>query len=142
MRTAQFAILGLLLAAFGLGGCGKGSKPVNTRDGDNDRVELLGSRKVNFGGDHDTINVSMRDGTFHAIRIEVDGSDLEMWDVDVFFQNGGHEDFATRLHFEEGSWSRRIDLRGGARGIDKVTFKYKSKRRGSGRADIKLYGIH
>jgi hypothetical protein len=141
MRTAQIAVLALMLLALAACG-GRGSRPVNTQDGDNDRVELLGSKKVNFRGDFDTINVTMRDGTFHAIRIEVEGSDLEMWDVDIWFQNGGHEDAATRLHFEEGSWSRRIDLRGGARGIDKVNFKYKSKQPRTGKATIKLYGIH
>jgi len=143
MNTARIVLFGLLALVIGLSsGCGRGGKPVNTRDGDADRVELLGSRKVNFGADHDTINCNLRDGTFHAIRIEVEGSEMEMWDVDVFFLNGGHEDIATRHEFREGSWSRRIDLRGGARGIDKVTFKYKSKKPRTGKATVKLYGIH
>ena len=122
-------------------GCG-GKKAVNRVDGDDNQVELLGTRKVNFKGDFDTINVTLFEGTFHALRIDVDGSAMEMWDVDVFFSNGGHQDISTRLNFDEGSWSRRIDLTGGARGIKKVTFKYKSKKLRDGRATVKLYGIH
>jgi len=142
MRSIGVTLLALVLLATFTACGGRGNKPANTRDGDNDRVELLGTRKVDFGGDKDTIQCSAKDGTFHAIRIEVDGSEMEMWDVDVHFLNGGHEDFNTRLDFEEGSWSRRIDLRGGARGIDKVVFKYKSKKPKTGKATVKLYGIH
>ncbi len=140
--TRTSVVLLLLVSVFMLSSCGRGSRPVNTQDGDNDRVEHLGQRRVDFKGDHDTIECSLRDGTFHAIRIEVEGSELEMWDIDVFFINGGHQDVDTRVQFAEGSWSRRIDLRGGARGIDKVTFKYKSKKARTGKATVHLYGIH
>ncbi|MCB9895753.1 MAG: hypothetical protein H6839_15005 [Planctomycetes bacterium] len=144
MTTARLSVMLLLLIALGAStGCGgRGARPINTQDGDADRVELLGTRKVDFKGDFDTIMVTLKEGTFHALRIDVDGSALEMWDVDVFFSNGGHEDIATRMNFAEGSWSRRIDLRGGARGIKKVTFKYKSKKARTGKATVKLYGIH
>jgi hypothetical protein len=144
MNTAKLLLLVLVLGTLGFtAGCGKrGARPINTQDGDANRVEMLGSRKVNFRADRDTILVTLHEGTFHAIRLDVNGSALEMWDVDVFFSNGGHQDVATRLKFAKGSWSRRIDLRGGARGIRKVVFKYKSLHRGSGRATIKLYGIH
>ncbi|MCA8916391.1 MAG: hypothetical protein KDB90_13355 [Planctomycetes bacterium] len=144
MRTAQLSVLLLALLMLGVStGCGKrGARPINTQDGDTDRVELLGTRKVDFKGDFDTIMVTLKEGTFHAIRVDVEGSAIEMWDIDVFFSNGGHEDFNTRLNFAEGSWSRRIDLRGGARGIKKVTFKYKSKKLKTGKATVKLYGIH
>ena len=114
MRTAQLSVLLLALLMLGVStGCGKrGARPINTQDGDTDRVELLGTRKVDFKGDFDTIMVTLKEGTFHAIRVDVEGSAIEMWDIDVFFSNGGHEDFNTRLNFAEGSWSRRIDLRG------------------------------
>ena len=142
MNTAKLTLLALVLALLGFTPACGGKKAINRVDGDNNQVELLGSRKVNFKGDFDTIPVTLFEGTFRAIRIDVDGSALEMWDIDVYFSNGGHEDFNTRLNFAEGSWSRRIDLRGGARGIKKVTFKYKSKNVRTGRATVKLYGIH
>lgn len=140
MRTGVAVLLTLVAVLF-VSGCGGKRAAARAADADNDRVEFLGERKVNFGGDVDTILVGANDGLFRAIRIEVDGSALEMWDIDVHFGNGGHEDFNTRLHFEEGSWSRRIDLRGGERIIKKVVFKYKSKNRKTGRATVKLYGI-
>ena len=144
MHTVKFSLLLLTILALGFtAGCGgRGARPINTQDGDADRVELLGSRKVDFKADHDVIMVTLKEGTFHALRVEVEGSELEMWDIDVFFSNGGHEDFNTRVNFGQGSWSRRLDLRGGARGIKKVTFKYKSKKPRTGKATVKLYGIH
>ena len=142
MKTAQLSMFVLLLVAVLITPACGGKKAVNRVDGDDDRVELLGTRKVSFKADHDTIAVTLLEGTFKAIRLEVDGSALEMWDIDVFFSNGGHQDVDTRLVFGEGSWSRRIDLNGGARGIKKVTFKYKSKKARTGRATVKLYGIH
>lgn len=142
MKTAQLSLMLILLIAAIVTPACSGKKTINRIDGDDDRVELLGTRKVNFGADHDTILVTLLEGTFRAIRLEVDGSAMEMWDIDVFFSNGGHQDINTRLNFGEGSWSRRIDLTGGARGIKKVTFKYKSKKLRSGRATVKLYGIH
>jgi hypothetical protein len=142
MRTAQLSLVVLLLAFIGLSTSGCGKKAVRKAAEAETGVELLGTRKVTFRSERDTIPVTLFEGTFRAVRIEVEGSALAMWDVDVFFSNGGHQDFPTRVVFEEGSWSRRFDLRGDERGIKKVVFKYKSLRDGSGRATVKLYGIH
>src|SRR6266581_3212335 len=50
--------------------------------------ELLGTRRVSFTLDHDAIIVGPREGGFIAIKIEVVGGNLEMYNVKVTFGNG------------------------------------------------------
>src|ERR1700730_2273835 len=72
--------------------------------------DLLGSRRVSFTLDHDAILVGARDGWYTAIKIEVAGGTLEMYDVRLTFGNGDTWSPNTRVQFQEGSWSRTIDL--------------------------------
>ena len=103
--------------------------------------DRLGSRKVAFGGDHDTIVVTAAEGVFNAIRLEVDKGDLELWDVVVTFGDGEKFSPATRFMFDQGTHSRVIDLPGASRVIRKVDFFYKSKLR-RGHATMSLFGRH
>lgn len=145
-RTLMLCLALALCGAFVAGCGGRRPGPANreTEHRDpSDRVELLGSRKVDFRGEKDTIMVTAAEGTFEAIRLEVEGNGLEMWDVEITYGDGNKHSPATRLHFGEDSWSRRIDLPGGNRVIRKVEFKYKSQGpRREGRATIKLFGVH
>jgi hypothetical protein len=83
--------------------------------------------------------VTGREGTFRAIKVEVNGGNLEMYNIRVVFGDGEAFSPETRLAFREGSWSRTIDLPGDARVIRKVEFLYRSELR-RGRATIRLYG--
>ncbi|MCC6575547.1 MAG: hypothetical protein IT462_17345 [Planctomycetes bacterium] len=118
---------------------------VRDRDNDDrkeDRLagyELLGSRKVDFRDDNDTIEVVGNDGRFTAILFDIEDGNLEMEKVKVTFCNGEKYEPDTRLNFDENSRSRSIDLPGAARCIEKVEFDYESKGR-RGRATINLYG--
>ena len=101
--------------------------------------ELLGSREVNFTLDHDRMIVGAREGGFTALKIEVAGGALEMYDIKVTF--GNHQSFSpqTRLNFAPGSWSRTIDLPGPVRVVRRVDFWYRSKLR-RGKATVRLFG--
>jgi hypothetical protein len=103
--------------------------------------EVLGTRQVNFVGDHDTIIVTALEGRFDAIKLDVDRGDLELYDVVVTFGNGEKFSPATRYIFNEGTRSRNIDLPGAKRVIKKVDFYYRSKLR-NGRATLTLWGRH
>ena len=103
--------------------------------------EKLGSRKVNFVGDKDTIAVTAAEGLFNAIKLDVDDGDLEMYNVVVTFGDGEKFSPETRFVFEQGSRSRTIDLPGAARVIRKVEFLYRSKLK-KGRATLNLFGRH
>src|SRR5712671_3792951 len=74
--------------------------------------DLLGSRRVSFAVDRDVIDVGLPEGTFNAIRIEVDGGTLEMYNIVLTFGNGDTWSPNTRVVFRQGSWTRLIELPG------------------------------
>jgi len=104
--------------------------------------EKLGSRRVNPRAGKDTIEVTAKEGTFNAIRLDVEGGDIVLYNIKVVFENGEPFSPETRVHFKEGSLSRVIDLPGQARLIRKVEFAYEGIREGKGRAHIHLFGRH
>lgn len=97
-------------------------------------------RLVDFRVDHDAI-VAVGDGAFRAIRIDVEGGDLEMFDVKLTFANGETFSPGTRVYFREGTPSRVIDLPGDARIIRRIDFFYRSPLfGGQRRAVVHVYG--
>jgi len=94
---------------------------------------------VNFRGERDVIVVGGREGAYRAIKIEVEGGNLELYDIRLTFGDGGTWSPQTRVRFREGSWSRTIDLPGRGRVIRKIEFAYRSELR-RGRATVRVYG--
>lgn len=103
-----------------------------------DEWELLGTRRVNFAAEKDVIGAKHQ-GRFRAIKIEVEGGNLDMYNIRVVFGNGEAFSPETRVEFRQGSWSRTIDLPGDARVIRRIEFWYRSELK-RGRATIRVYG--
>ena len=101
--------------------------------------ELLGSRRVSFAAEKDVITATHQ-GRFRAIKIEVEGGNLDMYNIRVVFGDGATFSPETRVEFREGSWSRTIDLPGGARVIRRIEFWYRSELK-RGRAFVRVYGL-
>jgi len=101
--------------------------------------ELLGSRRVNFALDHDAILVGARESGFTALKLEVVGGNLEMYNIKVTFGNGQSFSPETRVQFHQGSWSSTIDLPGPVRIVRRVDFWYRSRLR-RGAATLRLFG--
>lgn len=104
-----------------------------------DEWELLGSRRVSFAAERGVIEVGVREGFFSAIKIEVAGGHLEMYNIRLTFGNGDAWSPSTRVTFREGAWSRTIDLPGPARVIRKIEFWYRSRLR-RGQATVRVFG--
>lgn len=103
---------------------------------------LLGTKVVNFRGDRDEITVGSSEGRFRKLMIKVEGNDVEMYDIQVVYGNGGRDDIPSRLTFNESSRSRVIDLRFGNRVIRKIIFKYRTiGPLREGRATVSVYGM-
>ena len=118
-----------------------GSQAGGTGGGDKEeKWEKLGSRQVDFGAEKDTINCA-GEGTFNAIRLDVEEGNLEMYNIKVTFQNDETWSPDTRYEFKQGSMSRTIDLPGTARNIRKIEFWYRSEFK-KGRATIHVFGRH
>jgi hypothetical protein len=126
----------ILAAALLLTGCAThpAPGPVALRDD----WELLGARRVSFAAEKDVIS-ARHQGRFHAIKLEVEGGNLDLYNIRVVFGDGESFSPETRVEFREGSWSRTIDLPGGARVIRRIEFWYKSELR-RGRAYVRVYG--
>ncbi|HVV85526.1 MAG TPA: hypothetical protein VHE35_20845 [Kofleriaceae bacterium] len=100
--------------------------------------EKLGERWVDGGADHDVIPVGRADGRFTTIRLKVEHSALELFDVVVVFGDGQTFSPNTRFVFGQDTWSRDIDLPGGARAIRRVEFRY-GNLPGGGKAQLELW---
>lgn len=99
----------------------------------------LGERWVEGRRDRDVISVGRRDGTFTVIKLKSEHSALRLDNVRVVFGDGTSWSPDTRLVFGQGSWTRDIDLPGGARVIRSVELRY-GNLPGGGRAQIELWG--
>lgn len=102
------------------------------------RWEKLGERAVHGKADRDVILVGARDGTFQQLKLVVEHSALEMFDVQVTFGDGETFSPGTRLVFGRNGTSRVIDLPGRRRVIRRVEFRY-GNLPGGGRAQVELW---
>lgn len=125
-RILFFGILSLLVMSFAL--------PQNW--------EKLGSKKVNFRVDRDTIIVGAHEGAFTKLKVEVRGGATNMRKMIVHYRNGQSQDVALKHNFARGGGSRVIDLPGNKRIIKSIVFVYDTKNRSRSRATVHVFGRH
>jgi len=100
----------------------------------------VGARQVNLQTDHDVLRAT-GDARFKRIRLVVEGSDLEMFDVRITFGDGATFTPATHFSFKANSKSHVIVLPGAARIVRWIDFYYRSVPAGRhGKATVHLYG--
>lgn len=104
--------------------------------------EKLGSRVVDYHLDKDVIPVGARKGGFTKLKISVTGGAVNMHKMVITYQNGTTEDIALKHNFGPKSTSRVIDIRGGKRLIQKITFFYDTKNLSPGKAVVHVFGRH
>jgi hypothetical protein len=99
---------------------------------------LLGAREVTDRVDHDEIVVGGH-RHFDHIKICAYRHPVHFYDVNITFENGGHQDVAIRSEIGAGSCSRDIDLDGGQRDIQNIKFVYEASGWGWHRATVRVY---
>lgn len=104
--------------------------------------EKLGSRKVNFGLEKDTIAVGAHEGAFTKLKVQVTGGSLNMKKMFVNFKNGERKEIELKHNFDKGSGSRVIDLPGNKRLIKDIVFVYDTKNQSKKRATVHVFGKH
>lgn len=102
---------------------------------------LLGEQWVSGRGDHDTIQVGRKQGTWTKLMLAVDNGDLRLDNLTVTFGNGTKQTPQVRHFFREGSRSVPIDLQGVDRAIDKVDLRYGNVNARDGRARVQLWAM-
>jgi hypothetical protein len=107
--------------------------------------ELLGSRKVQFSADQDTIPVTASEGRFAKMKLKILDNPIHLIDLKVFYGNGEVQDVKVAKDFAKGGETRVIDLSGGSRVIKKVRLRYKTKlgvkRLLRGQATVKVFAL-
>jgi hypothetical protein len=100
---------------------------------------LLGAQAVNGKKDRDIYPVGRKAGRIDVITIVVKGSDLEMDDFIIHFEDGTKWEPKLKHVFRESSATRQIDLPGRDRWIKNVEVRYKNLP-GGGNARVEIYG--
>jgi|SRR4026207_653156 NRPS condensation-like uncharacterized protein len=101
--------------------------------------ERLGSRDVDFRGDHDRIEVGKSEGRFKELQIRVKGAPIEITNMVVTFGNDEKLNLKMNHRFAEGSGTRSIDLPGDRRAIKRIDFNYRSINRREGKGRVEVY---
>ena len=118
-----------------------GKVPVNnpSTEASPNAWEVLGSRSVRYGTDHDVISVSS-DKWYKGIYFKVTDAPIKINDMKVYFDNGDKFDVSIRGMIKQNGHSRTIELPGGERRITKVEFSYETMGSNRGTATLTLWG--
>lgn len=100
---------------------------------------LLGTRQVKDRVETDRISLNGHRG-YRKLKVCVYRNPVNFKDLDVYFENGGHQDIAIARRINAGNCTRVIDLKGGKRDLDRIVMRYEetSKRRAT--ATVKVFG--
>ncbi len=101
----------------------------------------LGDKWVNFGIDHDELFVTNVRDNFKQIALRVTDGPVHILDMKVHFDNGGVQDVPVRAMIRQGGQSRAIDLTGGYRSLQKITFWYETVGFRKGKSRVAVWGL-
>lgn len=87
--------------------------------------ELLGETKAGFIRETDVINVNSKN-QFTALRFKVEGAQIKLSELDVYFESGDRLSPAVDESIAAGQESRLIELAADGRKITKIELKYRT----------------
>jgi hypothetical protein len=86
--------------------------------------DFLGDAQIDCSRDHDRIQVTRRDGVFHAIQLRVSGDPIFFDRVVVYFGDGTSEELTVQDRIWPGGRNRIIGLSGERRVVESVELWY------------------
>jgi hypothetical protein len=105
----------------------------------NPNWDFIGAREVRHMTDHDRV-FAQGHRQYNQVKICVYNRPIRFYDLDVVFNNGGHQDVQTRNVLLPGQCTRAIDLNGHRRDIRFVNMVYETTGRNFGpRAFVKVF---
>lgn len=130
-------ILPFFLAVIIICGCGPARRSIAIEEG----WDLLGEQKVDFVRDKDVIDVHSS-YKFTAIRFKVEGHEIKLTDLKIYFQNGDKLEPSMDDVLAADQYSREIDLSQEGKFINKIEFKYRTIGANilKGRANVLVFG--
>lgn len=99
---------------------------------------MVGQREVAERAETDTIELEGH-RRYDRLRICVYRNPVHFIDVDVHFENGGHQDVPLAARINARGCTRVIDLEGGQRDIDRIVLRYEETSRRAARALVRVF---
>ena len=109
---------GLIIISFS---CGSSRNSIAVEEG----WELLGETKAGFIRETNVINVNSRN-QFTALRFKVEGAEIKLSALDVYFESGDRLSPAVDESISAGQESRLIELAADGRTIKKIEFRFRT----------------
>ncbi len=118
-RGFKFTLfISLIIISFS---CGSTRNSIAVEEG----WDLLGETKAGFIRETDVINVNSRN-QFTAIRFKVEGAQIKLSALNVYFENGDKLSPAIDENLAAGQESKLIELAADGRTITKIEIKYRT----------------
>ena len=101
----------------------------------------IGEVKADFKMENESIAVLGKD-KFKSILLKVTDAPINIEGIQVFYESGDMEEFDVKNELKAGAETRKLDMKGGAQEIKKVTFTYKTMpNQQDEKAHVELYGL-
>ena len=104
----------------------KGVTIVKPGNPQNNKWVLIARTETKLNLDQDVVVINGKN-VFRAIKFRVTHSPIEIFDLDVVFDNGEHQDLTVKNIFQPNTESRVLDLPGNKRKIKSIVIKYRSR---------------
>lgn len=105
-----------------------------------EKWELLGSQKVGFRVERDTIEVGRDRGRYKSLVLVAKNNDVFIKKIKVEFANGERQEIRIDDRLRDGERTRAIDLEGEARVIKAIELVYRARPGFQGKALVEVYG--
>lgn len=135
-KTPIITLVTCVILSLSFLSCGSTRNSIAIEEG----WELLGEVKAGFIRETDVINVTSRN-QFTSIRFKVEGQDVKLSDLSVYFDSGDRLSPSLDEEIPSGHESREIELAADGRTINRIEFKYRTL--GNilkGKANILVFG--
>ena len=101
----------------------------------------IGEVKADFKMENESISVLGKD-KFKSILLKVTDAPINIEGIQVFYESGEMEEFNVKNELKAGAETKKLDMKGGAQEIKKVTFTYKTlPNQQDEKAHVELYGL-
>ena len=129
-------LLPVVVLLMVLNSCGPSRRSIAIEEG----WDLIGERKVNFVKDKDVLDVHSS-YKFTAIRFKVEGHDVRLNGLKIYYQNGDKLEPALDDVITADQYSREIELSLDGKFVNKIEFKYHTTGNVfKGRANVLVFG--
>ncbi len=118
----------------------RGEKEVDVVTSDKTGWQKIGEMTASFSKERDVMVVAGAD-RFASIKIKVTDADINITDIEVYYENGTQQKLNVRSQIKKGGESRVIDLNGSERSIKKIAFVYKTMGGSATNARLEVWGM-